>query len=404
MATLVTAKKVIDGTGRPAIADGAVLVENGRITEIGSRSEVTLPRGAEKIDLGDYTVLPGLIDMHEHFGMDAMGLEEEQLRQSDAYIAATATRHARITLASGVTTARIVGEKNFIDVAYKRAIEDGTMVGPRVLIATRPLVSTGGYGVFSGFVAADSPTEVRRIVRENIRAGADLIKLFVTGGGTYHHRAVPTQAYYTFEEIQAAVEIAHLFGKKVAVHAHGGPATVWAIEAGVDTIDHGSFLSDDEVALMAKHGTALVDTMTIHVYPGVDWTGHPHVMEYRDRVLKGAGDNIKKAKRHGVTWTLGTDAMHGLMWFEVASAVKYAELSPMEAITAATKTAAEVCGIGEEAGTLERGKSADLFAVKGDPLHEVERLADVAFVMKAGVGYDPDALMQYLAPNPASKA
>lgn len=401
MAKLVTAQRIIDGTGKPAIVDGAILIHDDRIVGVEKRSQISPLVGVETIDLGNCTVLPGLIDMHEHFGMDAMGLEEEQLKQPDAYIAMQATRNARICLAAGVTTARIVGEKNFIDVAYKRAIEEGTMVGPRVIISTRPLVATGGYGVFGGFVAADSPHEIRKIVRENISAGADLIKLFVTGGGTYRTKAAPTQPFYTFEEIQAAVEIAHLFGKKVAVHAHGGPAAIWSIEAGVDTIDHGHFLSDDEVALMAKHGTALVDTMTIHLYPHVDWSAHPFVMEYRERVHKSAGDNIRKAKQHGVTFTLGTDAMHGLMWFEVACAVRYAGLSPMEAITAATRTAAQVCGLGSDTGTLESGKWADLIAVKADPLEDIEALSDVQFVMKAGREYDRDVLTQFLTPSQA---
>ncbi|MBI4279555.1 MAG: amidohydrolase family protein [Armatimonadetes bacterium] len=399
MATLVVARYVIDGTGRPPIADGAVLIENGRITQVGKRSQVEMPAGAEVIDAGAWTVLPGLIDMHEHFGMDAMGNEDQQLRQPDADIAIQATRHARIALAGGVTTARIVGEINFIDVAYKRAIAQGTMVGPRVVIATRPLVATGGYGVFSGFAPADGPEEIRKMVRANIKAGADLIKMFVTGGGTYRTRATPLQHYYSYEEIRAAVEVAHAFGRKVAVHAQGGTGTRYAIEAGVDVIEHGHFLSDDEVALMAKHGTALVATNSIHLYPGVDWSAFPHVVEYRARVEEAAGQNIRRAKQHGVTYTVGTDAMHGLMWFEVGCAVRRAGLSPMEAIVAATKTAAEVCGLAEETGTLESGKSADLIAVAGDPLEDIAALAAVRLVMKEGRRYDPRPLLEGLAPQ-----
>lgn len=398
MTKLITARQVIDGTGHPAISSGALLVEKDRIVKVGKRSEMTMPAGTETVDLGDCTLLPGLIDMHGHLGMDAMGIEEEQLAEKDAYIALQAAKNARVCLASGVTMMRIVGEKNFIDVAYRRAIEEGVMPGPRTLISTRPLVSTGGYGVFSGLVAADGPYEVRKIVRENIGAGADLIKLFVTGGGTYHTRPKPLQEYYTFEEIRAAVEVAHSFGKRVAVHAQGGPGTVWAIEAGVDTIDHGHLLSDDEVALMAKKGTALVATVAIHLYPHVDWTALPFVMEWREQIQKVAGENIRKAKKYGVQFTMGTDAMHGLMWFEVACAVHRAGLTPMEAITAATKTAAEICGLGAVTGTLEAGKWADLIAVASDPLDNIEALSDVRFVMKQGHEYDPRALVQFVKP------
>jgi len=399
MATLVTAGRLIDGTGAPPISDGAVLVNQGRIVQVGRRSQIDVPAGTEIVDAGGWTVLPGLIDMHEHFGMDAMGNEDEQLRQPDAAIAIQATRHARIALAGGVTTARIVGEINFIDVAYKRAIADGTMIGPRVLIATRPLVATGGYGVFGGFAPADGPEGVRKMVRENIKAGADLIKLFVTGGGTYKTRPVPLQHYYSYDEIHAAVQVAHSFGRKVVVHAQGGIGARYCIEAGVDVIDHGHFLSDDEAALMAKHGTALVATNTIHLYPGTDWSAYPYLMEYRAEVQEAAGQNIRRAKQHGVTYSLGTDAMHGLMWFEVGAAVRRAGLSPMEGIVAATKTAAHVCGLGEETGTLERGKSADLIAVAENPLDDIEALAAVRLVMKEGQRYDPHQLLAGLAPQ-----
>ncbi|MBI4279554.1 MAG: amidohydrolase family protein [Armatimonadetes bacterium] len=397
MATLIRAKQVIDGTGAPAIAGGVVLVDGERIVQVGKRSEVTAPSGTEVIDLGGWTVLPGLIDMHGHLAKNAMGNEDEQLRQPDAALALQATRHARICLASGVTTMRTVGEIHFIDVAYKRALAEGTMVGPRVLIATRPLVATGGYGVFSGFVAADGPEEIRKVARANIKAGADLIKIFTSGGGAYTARTNPLQHYYSREEIRAAVEVAHAHARKVSAHAIGGLGARYAIEAGVDTIEHGHFLTDEELDLMAERGSVLVSTMTLHLYPGIDWSAYPTLQEYRALVESVAGRSVRKAKARGVTYTMGTDSMHGLMWFEVGCAVRHGGLSPMEAITAATRTAAEVCGLGRDTGTLEAGKWADLIAVSDDPLEDIGALSSLRFVMQAGRRYDPKALVEHLA-------
>jgi imidazolonepropionase-like amidohydrolase len=393
MVILVRASRIIDGTGGSVISDGGVLIEGDRIRQVARQNDLEVPHGTRMIDLGDWTILPGLIDMHGHLGKNGMGNEDEQVRQPDADIAIQATQHARICLASGVTTMRTLGEKNFIDVAYRRAIADGTMVGPRVLISTRPLVATGGYGILGGLVAADGPDEIRKAVRENIKAGADLIKVFITGGGNYETKAEPLQYYYTSEEIRAVIEQAHMLGKKVAAHCHGGVGARYAIEAGVDTIDHGHFLNDDEVALMAKHGTSLVATMAVHLYPGVDWSTYPALVEYRALVESVAGQHIRRAKQFGVPFAFGTDAMHGLMGFEVSCGVRYAGLSPMEAISAATKTAAEICGLGDKTGTLEVGKWADLIAVDSNPLEDIGALSKVRFVMKAGNSYDPRTLL-----------
>ncbi len=400
MATLITARKVLDGTGRPLILDGAVLVDAGRIVRIGRYAEIDAPAAIETVDLGDYTVLPGFIDAHSHLGKSGLwGSEVTQMAEPDAVQALWAAQSARACLASGVTTMRTMGEIHFIDVSYRRAIEERTMVGPRVLISTQPLICSGDLGAYSPVLTpVDGTVEIQKAARANIRAGADLIKMFATGGGVYWGSPDPTQATFTRDEMRAAVEIAHAFGRKVAVHAVGGVGVSQAIEAGVDTIEHGTLITDEQAALMAAHGTTLVSTVCVHTYPTnfpdrVDRAAYPGLRAYSARVEKLAGQHIRKAKEHGVPFTFGSDAMHGLLWYEVYCGVRYAELTPMEALVAATKTASEACGLAAETGTLEAGKSADLIAVGADPLADIEALSDVRCVMKAGARYDPGTLL-----------
>ncbi|MCZ7570485.1 MAG: amidohydrolase family protein [Ardenticatenaceae bacterium] len=383
MTQIIRAGRVLDGTGALPLTDGGIVVEGGRISRIGKFTSLPPTQAADIIDLRAYTVLPGLIDVHGHLGMDASGNEDEQMKDSDFDIVFRAVKYAHRCLASGVTTMRIVGEKHGIDVAYKKAIEADTFAGPRVLISGEPLMPTNGYGAKFSRVA-DGPEEVRKTVRSNLMVGADWIKLFVTGGGAYEPPILPTQQYYTFEEIRAAVDVAHAFGKGVAVHALGGTGLRDAIEAGVDTIEHGHFLTKEDAVRMAEKGTTLVATQTIHLYPRPDWQMYPALLEYQALVRRVAGQNIRLAREHGVRVTAGTDAMHGLMPVEVEYLVTYGGLTAMEAIVAATKTAAEVCGVEQETGTLEPNKRADIIAVEGDPLEDIRTLQNVRFVMKAG--------------------
>jgi len=400
MAILITARKVIDGTGRPAFDDGAVLVEDDRIIRVGRYAEIDAPTAVQAVDLGDCTVLPGLIDAHSHLGKSGLwGSEVEQMAQPDAVQALWASHNARTCLASGVTTMRTMGELHLIDVSYRRAIEEGTMLGPRVLISTQPLICSGDLGAYSPVLApVDGTAEISKAARANIRAGADLIKMFATGGGVYWGTPDPTQATFSREEMQAAVEIAHSFGRKVAVHAVGGVGIQRAVEAGVDTIEHGTLLTDEQAALMAQHGTTLVSTVCVHTYPTnfpdrIDRAAYPALRAYSARVEKIAGQHIRKAKERGVQFTFGSDAMHGLFWYEVYCGVRYAELTPMESLVAATRTASEACGVAAQTGTLEPGKWADIIAVGADPLADIEALSDVRFVMKGGVQYTPGTLL-----------
>ncbi|HBY94124.1 MAG: amidohydrolase family protein [Ardenticatenaceae bacterium] len=384
MPVIIKGERILDGTGAAPLLDAGVVVEGDTIRHVARLAD--LPAAAatwETIDLSHYTILPGLIDVHSHLCMDAMGDEWQQMRQPPLDVALRAVKYARICLASGVTTMRTVGERYFIDVAYKQALEDGTFPGPHVLISTRPLIATNGFGDHIGFVA-DGPEEIRKVVRGNLKAGADWIKVFVTGGGG-NTKPSSFQQFYSLDEIRAAVDVAHSFGIRVAAHAHGGPGMRAAIEAGVDTIEHGHYVTDDDVALMAEKGTALVATQTINLFDrGSDRPVAPTLLEHKARVKRIAGQNVKKAREHGVRVTAGTDAMHGLMPVEVEYLVTYGGLTAMEAIVAATKTAAEVCGVEQETGTLEPNKRADIIAVEGNPLEDIRTLQNVRFVMKAG--------------------
>ncbi|MBI3977368.1 MAG: amidohydrolase family protein [Chloroflexi bacterium] len=369
---LITAAQLIDGTGAPPVANAAVLVEGERIRAVGSRDQVGTPAGARVVDLGQRTLLPGLIDCHAHMSFTFPGDNPVGAPDPPEVLALRAARNARLCLRAGVTTARVVGEPGFVDVAYKQASESGLLEGPRLRIATRPLVSAA-FDIIISDVRVTGTDAIRKVIQENIRRGADLIKSYATGTST----AREFYPYFTQAEAEATVEEAHRFGRKVAVHCHGGPGLGSFVRAGVDSVEHALWATGEDVALMAERGTFVVPTAGF-------WLSQDpsKVNPAMARAIRQAGNTIALAKKHGVRICAGSDGGHGRLAFEIECLVKWG-LTEMEAIVAATGRAAELLGW-DEVGTLQAGRFADLVAVDGNPLADIRALWRVDWVAKGG--------------------
>jgi imidazolonepropionase-like amidohydrolase len=395
----VHAGKVLDvRTGKYA-ADQIIWVEGDKIKAIGSAAEIRkqLPAGAKTIDLSNATVLPGLIDCHTHLTLSPKTMGPSGLRISYPRAALMGARHARVTLEAGFTTVRDVGAYGYADIALRDAIRDGDILGPRMLASGPPLSITGGHGDenflapqfdFSSDGVADGVAGVTAKVRQNIKYGADLIKFMATGG-VLSEGDNPAVAQYSLEEMKAIIDTAHSLGRKVAAHAHGAPGIKLAVTAGVDSIEHGSYIDDEAIRLMKEHGTYLVPTVYLEDWllenlPSLPLT--PNMAEKAKIVLPIARQNLSHAFQSGVKVAFGTDAAvypHGLNAGEFATMVKMG-LPPLTAIQAATVNAADLIGWSDRVGTLEPGKYADIVAVTGDPLADPHVMEHVQFVMKGG--------------------
>ena len=381
-------------TGR-TVDDVWVVIEDGKIVRIGNGAEP----GADIIELPNATLLPGLIDAHTHltsdpnFGYQELGISVPK----EALIGA---KNARITLEAGFTTVRNVGASGYTDIALRDAINEGMIPGPHIIASGPPLSITGGhcdnnllpyeYHARSDG-AADGIEAVQHKVREVIKYGADVIKVCATGG-VLSKGDDPQASQYTLEEMKAIVADAHRLGRKVAAHAHGAQGILWASEAGVDSIEHGSYMDDADIRMMKAKGTYLVPTL----YLG-DWMtenaekiGLPEMYAAKMRaVIPQARANLKKAFAAGVKVAFGTDAAvypHGLNAHEFAVYVKLG-MTPLQAIQTATINAADLLGWSDRIGTLEPNKFADIIAVNGDPTKDVTLLQNPVFVMKGGQVY-----------------
>ncbi|TMQ22308.1 MAG: amidohydrolase family protein [Candidatus Rokuibacteriota bacterium] len=379
---------LFDGTGAPPVRDAVVVVDEGRIAAVGRAGGIAVPPAAEALDLGNRFVMPGLIDCHTHASIvPGLGDQLGQLCRGPAPQALAATRNLRKDLAAGTTTMRIMGEEHFVDVDVRDAIEAGTIVGPRLLVAGRGLAANNGHG--RALTSYDGVDDVRRGARENLRKGADHVKIFVTGGVS-SPGTTPTSSAYTREEIRAAVEEAERVGTYAAAHAHGGPGLRLAVQEGVRTIEHGALASDEDIALMIERGVWLICTFSIFMHPTGIEQGDGQRAAIMDKVRwarRVVSENFPRHLASGVRFACGTDSMHGLMPFELQTLVRLG-VSPHNALLAGTRWGAEACRIDGEVGTLEPGKRADLVAVDGDPLKDIAALERVSLVMRDGVIYE----------------
>jgi imidazolonepropionase-like amidohydrolase len=379
---------LFDGTGAAPTRDALVVVTDGRITSVGPAGGRADATGMETLDLSGRFVMPGLIDCHSHASIvPGQGDQLGQLCRGPVPQALAATRNLRRDLAAGTTTMRIMGEEHFVDVDVREAIEAGVIIGPRLLVAGRGLAANNAHG--RALASYDGVDDVRRGARENLRRGANHVKIFVTGGVS-SPGPTPTASAYTREEIRAAVEEADRVGTYAAAHAHGGPGLQLAVREGVRTIEHGALATDEDIALMIERGVWLICTFGIFMHPtGIEQgDGHrPAIMDKVHRARRVVADNFPRHLASGVRFACGTDSMHGLMPFELQTLVRFG-VPPADALLAATRWGAEACRIDDEVGTLQPGKRADLIALDGDPLKDMAALTRVSLVMKDGVIYD----------------
>lgn len=398
--TLIKAGRLLDVKRGRLLGDQAILIEGERIKEVGPADIVQshVPEDARVIDLGQATVLPGLIDCHDHLTGDPEHAGYAALGISVPRRALIGARNARRTLEAGFTTVRNVGAAGYADVALRDAINDGDIIGPRLLVSGPALGITGGHCDvnllapefdYTAQGVADGPWAARAKVREVVKYGADLIKICATGGVLSKGDQPGTQQY-TLEEMRAIVEEAHKLGRKVAAHAHGAEGIKAAIRAGVDSIEHASLIDDEGIELAKQHGTYLV--MDIYnddfiLQHGKEVGMLEESLEKERQIGQLQRDNFARAVKAGVKMAFGTDGgvyPHGDNAKQFAYMVKYG-MTPLDAIRAATINAADLLGWSDRVGSLEPGKFADLIAVAGNPLEDITELERVKFVMKGGL-------------------
>ena len=395
---VIRAGRMLDVKTGKILTNQQIVIEGDKIVSVGP-GDVSSP-GATVIDLPNATVLPGLIDAHTHITSDPFHFGYQELGISTPREALYGAKYAKITLEAGFTTIRNVGASGYSDVALRDAVNEGDVPGPRMLVSGPPLGITGGHcdnnllpfdyhkqaeGV------ADGVDAVRHKVRETIKYGADVIKICATGG-VLSKGDDPKASQYTLAEMKAIVEEAHRLGRKVAAHAHGGDGIKLASEAGVDSIEHGTYIDDDGIATLKKNGTYMVPTIYLNQWlaENMDKIGMPEFYRQKQMAVgKISFQNMAHAMQSGVKIAFGTDAAvypHGLNARQFATYVQMG-FTPLQAIQSATLNAADLLGWSDKVGSIEPGKWADIIAVSGDPLQDVRTLENVGFVMKGGVVY-----------------
>lgn len=412
---VIKAARLFDGTSDKLIKPGVIVVAGNKIRSMGGSA----PSNATVIDLGDATLLPGFIDAHTHLTVDFdPDYNGARLRGAERTIpeqAIRATSNARKTLMAGFTTVRDVGSRDFLDVGLRNSINSGVVPGPRMLVSVHAIGSTGGHcdggaGVRFGLLnhesgpedgVIDSPDQARFAVRFNVKYGADVIKTCATGGVLSPTDDVDTPQL-TQGELDALVTAAHELRRKTAAHAHGAEGAKRAIRAGIDSIEHGTFLDDEALRMMRERGTYLVPTLSVR--SGLAESKFPPLIQQKaDLAMKAQDGMVRRAMQTGVKIALGTDAAvypHGNNALEFMLMANDG-MSPAQSLRAGTSVAAELLGMQAKVGTLEPGKLADVVATPGNPLEDIKVTQSVLFVMKDGVIYRNDRAE---APGPQSRS
>lgn len=409
--TAIRAGRLIDGTGAAAVENAVILVRGNRIEAVGRAGEIAVPAGARVVDLSDRTVMPGIIDAHAHLSIrpDVRGLEGQLdgMEHPDAKQMARIVRNIRVQLLSGVTSLYVVGEVHYNDIHTAEAVATGVIPGPRIYPSGNFISTTAGHGP-AEYRTTNGPWEMRTFVRKNYEMGAHHMKLTITdrarvgpNNGTLY---APGESNYTKEEIDAAVGELHRLGIQATAHANGESIRL-ALEAGVNSIQHGGNLTEELMDLLVARDVGFVNTYTIG-YQGVfnEWgfldNQAAGIQQWIDRgrqVLDRALadspgrserrgvrlEQLRRAREKGVKVGIGTDSMHGFMPLEMENLVA-AGFTPLQAITAATGINAAIIGIDDEVGTIKAGKYADLIAIDGNPDQDIRSLGNVAFVMVGG--------------------
>ncbi|HXB44021.1 MAG TPA: amidohydrolase family protein [Puia sp.] len=401
--TAIKAGKLIDTENGKVLINQIILIDSDTIQAVGGN--LSIPAGATVIDLSKATVLPGLIDCHTHITAQPSGdYYGDIFRKTPVDYAITAHIYSKRTLEAGFTTCRDLGSRAFIDVALRNAINAGDIPGPRLQVAIFFIGSTGSHGDFNGFSpyldwiepkqmtgVADGVDELRKQVRYNIKYGADVIKFGASAGVLSEEESVGAPQF-TQEEMNAIVSEAKLWGKKACAHAHGTEAIKMAVRAGVASVEHGSFLDDQAIALMIEHGTYLDADIYNDEYIMSEYKrlGYPDKILNKEKLVgQTQRESFRKAVLAGVKITFGTDAgvyPHGWNAKQFKYMVKFG-LTPIKAIQAATVNAADLLGWTKKVGSIGTGKYADIIAVATNPLDDITVLENVKFVMKGGIIY-----------------
>ena len=407
---MLKAARLFDGKSNTLVKPGVVVVTDGKIVAAGTSAAI--PAGAETIDLGDATILPGFIDAHTHLTMsyreDYARAALDSLQKPIPEMALDASVNARVTLMAGITTVRDVGSEDYLDAGLRNAINRGVVPGPRMLVAVHAIGATGGHCDETGYRAGvfgketgpedgviNGADQARQAVRLAHKYGATIIKTCATGGVLSLADAVDTPQL-TQEELNAIVDEAHALKLKTAAHAHGAEGAKRAIRAGIDSIEHGSFLDDEALNLMKQRGTYYVPTLMAaqglseQISKGV--TIPPAILVKANAAIAAIHQTFQKALGMGIKIGLGTDAAvypHGRNPEEFHQMVDLG-MKPIDALKAGTSADAELLGLADKIGTLEPGKLADMVAVPGDPVENIRATEHVFFVMKEGVIYKND--------------
>ena len=404
---VLKAARLFDGKSNALVQNAVVIVEGDKIVDVGNN--LPIPSGAQVIDLGDATLCPGFMDAHTHLTADFSGnYNEHRLQELDLNVsehAIRATAFARATVEAGFTTvrdlgSRFVASREFVDVALRNSINKGVIVGPRMLVATKGIGATGGhFDPTSGFRdflfgrepdytdgIANGPDEIRKAVRFEVKNGADVIKAAVSGGVLSLVDEVDTPQL-TLAEMAALVDESHRLRKKVAVHCHGDQAAREAIEAGVDSIEHGSFMKPETLTIMKKKGTFLTPTLMASDWIMSKIDNYPPALQQKAKAATAARTEMfRNAVKMGIKISFGTDAAvypHGQNAKEFKLMVDLG-MMPVDALKSATANDADLLGIAQKVGTLEKGKLADIVAMPGDPASDITATERVFFVMKEG--------------------
>lgn len=394
MAIVLKGATLIDGTANPVVEDAVLIIENDIITAAGNIKQISIPDEAELIDVSGKTIIPGLIDCHIHMDLHGFANTYEENLLEDKLRTIRAAKEMENTLKRGITTVRNVGSVNGIDFAVKEAVNSTYCQGPRILTSGKIISMTAeGNDYFAGlYREADGPDEVRKAAREQLKAGADVLKIMTTGA-VMNPGGIPGAAQFNMDEIRAVVEEGAKLGVKVAAHAHGSEGIKNSILSGVKTIEHCTFMNDEIIELLIKHNVYMVPTYVVDylMLQAGEKGGIPSFM--LDKINSIHDDFVlafKKAVEAGVKIAFGTDAgtnynYHGNNALELVLYVKDGFMSPIQAIHSATEVAAEALGIEDKIGTLKVGKSADLLVINGSLQNNLEPLLDsVEMVFKDG--------------------
>ena len=398
--TAIVGASVVNLEGGSAVQDAVVLIEGDRITAVGPAATTPVPQGADVIRATGKWISPGLMNMHTHYGLVLPGRAGAELaNESDAALALRMAANARTSLMSGVTTTRSTGESRGADFALRRAIDRGEAVGPRIFTAGQSVRVTGGHGWKAGDDGLDSPDAFRRAVRREVFAGAEWIKIAISGGIADTHGDIAA-SHMTKEEVAAVTDAAHRHGVKVTAHSGSTPATLEAIEAGIDCVEHGYFLSEDVLNRMIAKGVWYVPTIVV---------SQPTVMEFFKKIgspdwylarVESVGKShwttLQNAIKLGVKIALGTDQFpyepNDGTTATIREAQYYVEagMTPLKALRAATIEAATMLGVQDRLGRVERGMLADLVITDADPSRDIKALRGIKLVMKGGIVYRND--------------